>query len=242
MGRRPGQSRRLREAAEAARAAPPAPGPPRAADVLLDAVALRLTEGYAAAAPALNRALEMVLALDVGSGEAGRWLWLAGGRISQIIAMELWDFESWRDLAARQVRFARDTGALVHLTFALNYLARTDILAGELAAGARLVEEDRLIAEATGNPPIADTAMMLAAWRGQEREASELIEAISREATARGVGRLVSLAAYASSVLYNGLGQHAAACDAARTGLRARTDGVRVSYRARAGRGGGQDR
>ena len=205
----------LREAAEAARAAPPAPEPPRAVDVLLDAVALRLTEGYAAAAPALNRALEMFLALDVSSGEAGRWLWLAGGRISQIIAMELWDFESWRDLAAGEVRFARDTGALMHLTFALNYLARTDILAGELAAGTRLVEEDRLIAEATGNPPIADTAMMLAAWRGQEREASELIEAISREATAHGVVRLVSLAAYASSVLYNGLGQHAAACDAA---------------------------
>jgi len=51
--------------------------------------------------------------------------------------------------------------------------------------------------------------MMLAAWRGQEAQAGELIEAISREATVRGVGRLVSLAAYASSVLYNGLGQHA---------------------------------
>ncbi len=205
----------LREAAAAACAAPPGPEPPRAVDVLLDAVALRLTEGYAPAAPALNRAVEMFLALDVSSGEAGRWLWLAGGRISQIIAMELWDFESWHDLAAGQVRFARETGALMHLTFALNYLARTNILAGELATAARLVEEDRLIAEATGNPPIADTAMMLAAWRGQEREASELIEAISREATAHGVVRLVSLAAYASSVLYNGLGQHAAACDAA---------------------------
>ena len=205
----------VREAAEAARTAPSGPEPPRAVDVLLDTVALRLTKGYAAAAPGLNRALEMFLALDVSSAEADRWLWLAGGRIGQIIAMELWDFESWHVLAAGQVQFARDTGALMHLTFALNYLARTHILAGELAAGARLVEEDRLIAEATGNPPIADTAMMLAAWRGQEREASDLIDAISQEATARGVIRLVSLAAYASSVLYNGLGQHAAACAAA---------------------------
>ena len=42
----------MREAAEAARAAPPGPEPPRAADVLLDAFAMRFTEGYAAAAPA----------------------------------------------------------------------------------------------------------------------------------------------------------------------------------------------
>ncbi len=206
----------LREAAAAARTAPPGPEPPRVIDRLLDAVALRLTDGYAAAAPALNQALEMVLAVDVSSGGAGRWLWLAGGRIGQIIAMELWDFEAWQTLAARQVRFARDTGALMHLAFALNYMARTHILAGELTAAARLIEEDHLIAEATGNSPIADTAMMLAAWRGQESEASELIEAISREATAHGAGRLVSLAAYASSVLYNGLGRHDDACDAAR--------------------------
>ena len=206
----------VREAAGAARTAPLSPSPPRAVDVLLDAVALRLTEGYAAAAPALNRALKMVLALDVSSGEAGYWLWLAGGRISQIIAMELWDFESWHALAVSQVQFSRERGALTHLTFALNYLARAHILAGELAAAARLVEEDHLIAEATGNPPIAYTEMMLAAWRGQEQEASGLVEAISREAAARDVGRLASLAAYASSVLHNGLGQHAAACDAAR--------------------------
>ena len=206
----------VREAAEAARTAPPGPAPPGAIDVLLDAVALRMTEGYAAAAPALTRALEMVLALDVSAGESDRWQWLAGGRISQIIAMELWDFESWHALAVSQVRFSRDTGALMHLAFALNYLARTHILAGELAAATRLVEEDHLIAEAAGNPPIADTAMMLAAWRGQEQEAPELIEAVSREATARAAPALVSRADYASSVLYNGLGHSAAACDAAR--------------------------
>jgi DNA-binding CsgD family transcriptional regulator/tetratricopeptide (TPR) repeat protein len=206
----------VREAAEAARAAPPGPVPPRVVDVLLDAVALRVTEGYAAAAPALTRALEMVLALDISSGESDRWLWLAGGRIGQIIAMELWDFESWRALAVGQVQFARDTGALMHLTFALNYLARTHILVGELGTAARLVEEDHLIAEAAGNPPIADTAMMLAAWRGLEQEASELIETVSREATARAAPALVSRADYASSVLYNGLGRSAAAYDAAR--------------------------
>jgi hypothetical protein len=38
-------------------------------------------------------------------------------------------------------------------------------------AAAELLDEDRMIADATGNPPIAVTTMMPAAWRGQEREA-----------------------------------------------------------------------
>ena len=206
-----------RAAAEAALGAPPGPAPPRVADVLLDAFARRLTEGHAAAAPELARALELVLALDLGTDETGRWLWLAGGRISQIIALELWDIESWHALATRQAQFARGAGALVHLQFALNYLARAHLLAGDLATAALMIEEDRLIAEATGNPPVAHNAMMmLAAWRGWEREASELIEASMQGATARGLGRLASFAAYASAVLNNGLGRHDAACDVAR--------------------------
>ncbi|HJZ04060.1 MAG TPA: helix-turn-helix transcriptional regulator, partial [Streptosporangiaceae bacterium] len=104
---------------------------------------------------------------------------------------------------------------LVLLQFGLIFLVVPHLLAGELAAAARLIEEDRLIAEATGNPPVAYTAMALAAWRGQEAPATELIEVTVREATARGQGRLVSLADYASAVLYNGLGRHDAARDAA---------------------------
>jgi hypothetical protein len=41
------------------------------------------------------------------------------------------------------------------------------LLVGEQAAAERLIAEDRLIAEATGNPPVAYAAMMLAAWQGQ---------------------------------------------------------------------------
>jgi len=203
------------EAAEAARAAPPGPDPPRAVDVLLDGIALRLTEGYAAAAPTLTRALELVLAPEAGTDEVARWLWLAGSRPSATVAVELWDAESWHFLAARQEQVARDTGALVHLRLALNFLAGTHLLAGELTTAALMIEEDRLIAEATGNQPITYTEMLLAAWRGQEARASELIEATSREAAARGLGRFVILASYASSVLHNGLGRHDDARDAA---------------------------
>jgi DNA-binding CsgD family transcriptional regulator len=204
----------VRVAAEAARAAPPAPDPPRVVDVLLDAFALRLTEGFAAAAPTMARALDLALALDAGPGlEAGRWL--AGAGAGQMVAQELWDAESWQALAARVAQFARDTGALVLMQFGLIFLAVPHLLAGELTTAARLVEEDRLIAQATGNPPVAYTAMTLAAWRGQETPATELIETTVQEATARGQGRLVSFADYASAVLHNGLGRHAAARDAA---------------------------
>jgi DNA-binding CsgD family transcriptional regulator len=206
----------LQAVAEAARAAPPGPDPPRAVDVLLEGLALRLTEGYAAAAPTLTRALRLALALDLASDEVGRWLWLAGGRATVwLVALELWDADAWHALVTAQARLARDTGALVQLQYALNSLAAAHLFAGELTTATRLLDEERLIAEATGNPPIGYTEMTLAAWRGQEPAASKLIEATAREATARGLSRMVNAATSASSVLYNGLGRHDLAGEAA---------------------------
>jgi len=201
------------EAAEAARAAPPGPDPPRSVDLLLDGFALRITEGYAAAAPLLTRALAQILALDVTTDEAGRWLWLTGGRVAAVGALELGDFDSWRVLATRQVQFARDTGALVQLQLALNFLAFTHVVGGELTTAAQVLEEDRLIAEASGNRPLPYNQMLLAAWRGEEGEASELIEATLQAPAVGGLG--VHLAMCARSVLNNGLGRHEAARDAA---------------------------
>jgi len=211
-------------------------------DVLLDGLALRLTEGYAAAAPTLTRALDLVLAPDVANDEVGRWLWLAAGRSGITVALELWDAESWHALAARQVQFARDTGALVQLQAALNLLAWTHLPAGELATAAQLFEEDRLVAEATGNPPAAYNEMMLAAWRGQEAPASELIEATAAEATAGGLGKVCAPRELRElgAVQRPGAARRRARCRLA--GIRARSGGVRVVCRARAGRGGVQDR
>ena len=73
---------------------------------------------------------------------------------------------------AAQAACAAVPGALVHLQFALNYLASAQTAMGELAAATRLMEEDHLIAEATGNPPVALAEMMIATWRGGEDEAS----------------------------------------------------------------------
>jgi len=203
-------------AARAARAAPPAPDPPGPVDVVLDALALRLAEGHAAAAPQLERALATVLALDAPAGGLGRWLWLTGARAAGMIALELWDADAGHALSSRQVRVARDSGALVQLQFALNFFARSRMAAGELAEAAVLVEEERAIGQAMGNPAVGYVDLMLAAWRGQETLASQLIERMTQAASARGLGRMVDIATYGRAVLCNGIGHYDAACDAAR--------------------------
>src|SRR5215472_5420518 len=68
----------MREVAEAARAAGPPPGPPRAADLLLDGLALLVTEGYPAGAPVLRQAVSAFRGTAVSREEELRWLWLAG--------------------------------------------------------------------------------------------------------------------------------------------------------------------
>jgi DNA-binding CsgD family transcriptional regulator len=201
-----------RAVAEAVRAAPSSPASPRAADLLLDGFATRVTDGYAAAAPALTRGLELLLASHVTNEDAGRSLSRLSNRAGAIVALELWDVEAFHLLASRRVQLARDTGALVHLRFALSFLARSQLLSGEVAAATSTLDEAQLIAEASGNLPLVNAPMILAAWRGQEERASELIGATAEEAAAR---RWTSNA-YARSVLYNGLGRHDAARDAAR--------------------------
>jgi DNA-binding CsgD family transcriptional regulator len=197
--------------AAAARAAPPATGRPRMVDLLLDAFAIRLTDGYAAAAPTLARALEHLLALDLSTEEGRRWLSLSGARNGQIVALELWDDAALYLLEDRQLQVARDAGASGHLQFALTFVARNHMLAGELAEAAQLIDQARSITEATGNAPLVNAPMILAAWRGDEARASELIAATSEQSAQR---RWTSNN-YARSVLYNGLGRHDAALEAA---------------------------
>ena len=202
-------------AAEAARAAPAGPEQPRALDVVLDALSIRLTEGYEAAAPLLTRALELLLAEDMRSDMVGRSLWLTASRASQAIAIELWDADAVHTLATRQLKVAREAGALVQLRLALNFLGGTLVYSGELSTAELLFDEDRLVAEATGNQPVLYNDVLVAVWRGQETKATELLEAARREASARGMGRFVTSLAHLESVLSNALGRYETAREAA---------------------------
>ena len=189
------------DAAGAAPAARPGPRPPRAIDLLLDGLATRLTEGYAASVQPLRRALEGFWQEDGPSEDDKRWLWLACPVAPEPIAPDLWDDETWHRLTARAVTLARDAGALTALPIALTYSASVEVHAGEFAAALALIQESDAISEATANAPLAYTSLLLAAWRGQEAQASQLIEADVRDANARGEGRPIGLAQHATAVL-----------------------------------------
>jgi DNA-binding CsgD family transcriptional regulator len=196
------------EVAEAVRAAPSAPGPPRPIDVLLNGLAKRFTETNGSAVPTLRSALRAFVAwAEHGDNRLG-WLWVACPVTPEPLAAELWDDETWHELANRAVNLARDVGALSVLPVALTYRACVHLHAGEFAAASALVEEADAISRATGNAPLAYTSLALLAWRGHEAPALRAIESSLRDATARGEGRAIGLAHYATAVLYNGLGRY----------------------------------
>src|SRR5207245_5809822 len=97
----------------------------------------------------------------------------------------------------------------------LTYHAGLLVFAGEFAAAAELLEEAGAIAAATGIAHFDYASLLLAALRGHETLALEVIEAGVRLATARGEGRAISHAEHAAAVLYNGLGRYPAALAAA---------------------------
>jgi DNA-binding CsgD family transcriptional regulator len=203
-------------AAAAARNAPPSLGALRAVDLVLDALALRFTDGYGAAAPMLTRALASVRTLHAHADDPDRGFWMAGNRGGGIIANEVWDCDAGRMLAELQVRMAREAGALVQLQFALDFLANRLVLEGELEAAAALMDEDEQLSHMTGVPPVGYSSLLLEAFRGDEARTSALIVTTTDAAAAQGQGRIVTFADYAAAVLYNGLGHHARALESAR--------------------------
>jgi DNA-binding CsgD family transcriptional regulator len=207
LGHAPG----VRETAEAAQAAPPAPQPPRAIDLLLDALATRFTDGYAAGVPPLRNALGAFCRAEGLTARDTRWLWLACR-----LAQDLWDDELWDDLATRALRVARETGALRVLPTAATYRACLHVHAGAFGPAASLIAESDAITDATGLAPLRIASLMLAAWRGSEAEIGGLLETGLPQALARGEGMALGVADWAYALLYNSHGRYAEALAAAR--------------------------
>jgi DNA-binding CsgD family transcriptional regulator len=142
-----------------------------------------------------------------------RWLWLACR-----VAQDLWDDELWYVLATSGVRVARETGALSVLPIAATYRASLHVHAGAFGAASSLIEEADAITHATDMAPLKYASLMLAAWRGNEADGLELIEAGRLEATARGEGMGLGVTEWATALLYNGCGRYAEALAAAQRG------------------------
>jgi tetratricopeptide (TPR) repeat protein len=193
-----------RQVAAAARAAPAPPPPPRASDLLLDGLALLITEGYAAGTPTVRQALRAFHDDDIHTEEGLRWLWLAGRTAGFI-----WDYEGWDSLTTRQIRAAREVGALAHLPLAFSTRVGVHIFAGELRAAASLVEESDALADATYGrivPPYG--ALAVAAFGGHEDELTGLVRTSTEDFTARGEGMGLTVSQWVTAALYNGLGRY----------------------------------
>jgi DNA-binding CsgD family transcriptional regulator len=199
-----------REVAHAASGAVPPPSPPRASDLLLDALALMVSGGASAGASALREALTVFRSEQIRTEEGLRWLWLAGRAAAYI-----WDYDSWDALTARQIELAREAGALTVLPLTLSTRAGVHLFAGKLREAAWLIDEANSVTEATDNRIVPYGALALAAFRGCEPDATRLIEASTTDFVARGEGMGLTLAQWATAALYNGLARYEDALAAA---------------------------
>jgi DNA-binding CsgD family transcriptional regulator/tetratricopeptide (TPR) repeat protein len=201
----------LLDVSRAARSAARPPGAPHASDLLLDGLAVLMNDGRAAAAPMLRQGVGAYLREEIPVEAGIQW-----GVLASTAAVVLWDFDGWDAVITRQMDLAREAGALAPLSVALNGEGIVVTWRGELAAAALVTAEADAVTEATGTRIAPYGALLLAALRGREAEATQLIEATIKEAIAGGEGLAVEYAHWTTAVLYNGIGRYDEALAAAR--------------------------
>jgi DNA-binding CsgD family transcriptional regulator len=200
----------MREISEAALALSRPDGSARVCDLLLDALATMTIVGRVAAEPALRRAVD-AFAEDISHEDLLQW-----GIRGSMAAHAMWDFDAWSALGRRLVEVNRASGAVASLSVALNTLAVQTLLCGDFDEARALVAEEDALKEVAGIRMISHGALLLAAYRGRQQEAAPLLSATAQSSVARGEGLGSQVAHWATSVLCNGLGDHAQALLAAR--------------------------
>lgn len=194
-----------REVAAAARTLPEPPTPPAAADLLLDGLARMISDGPATGTPAVREALRAFGRGDIRADEGQRWWrWLAGRAAGFI-----WDYEAWDSLTMRQIRAAREAGALAELPFALSTRVGVCLFGGDVATASSLLEESNGLAEATGSQIVPPYGILtVAAFRGREDELERSVETRTEEFLRHGEGMGLTLSLWAKALLYNGLARY----------------------------------
>jgi DNA-binding CsgD family transcriptional regulator len=193
---------------------------PTVFDLLLDGMVAQYVQGYTASVPILRSALNAFFG-DMPAGQELRGLPLA-----LMVSSILWDDEACTVVSERWARFCRDAGALSDLLVALSFRTYILLFTGDLSSAALLVEEVRAATDATGINFEPVGAMAVAAFRGNEAEASPFIEANMSQARHRREGNHLAVATWASAVLNNGLGRYQDALAAAQQA----TDPLDVIY------------
>jgi DNA-binding CsgD family transcriptional regulator len=200
----------LLDVSRAARSAPDLAGTARPSDLLLDSLAMLMTDGRRAAAPLLEQTTATFTDKACPEEAILRWNWLA-----VMVAWTLWDDDSAYTLCARALGALRDTGALARLHIELSVFAVAALRCGDFANTARAIAEIDAAAGATGTGVASYLPMMLAAYRGREAEARVLIGTVTTDALAAGQGMVIERCNFAQAVLCNGLGQYEEALAAA---------------------------
>jgi DNA-binding CsgD family transcriptional regulator/tetratricopeptide (TPR) repeat protein len=196
---------------EAVLASRPPSRPQGPIDLLLNGLATRMARGYAAGAPILKEALNAFREEKDPASADAHWTGLACR-----VASDLWDEDTALLLSTRELERARRIGALAAIPFMLETRSASLALLGELRTAALLLDETQAVGEAAGVRWHSHSAVLLAALRGRETEATSLIEKAKVEATEHGEGLALAVADYVTAILYNGLGRYEAALDAVR--------------------------
>jgi DNA-binding CsgD family transcriptional regulator len=186
---------------------------------LLDGLALLITEGYKAGIAVLKEALTLFLGDEVSVEERLRWSGLAGGA-----AGLLWDHDAWGILTVRHERLARDVGALSLLPDTLGARTGVCLFAGDLAGAELLVDQVQVVTDASDIGRFPHAAVAVAAFRGDEQQARELIEAMTKESLSRGEGLGATLTLWATAVLCNSRGHYDEAFRTASEAIRDQSD------------------
>jgi DNA-binding CsgD family transcriptional regulator len=199
----------LVEVSRAVASAPRPSRPPRPSDLMLDGLSALLTEGHAAAAPLLRRATALFADETSQGQENFRWGWMTTN-----LPNLLWDEESWHAISSRNLKEARDAGALARLPIDLADWGIFCAWCGDFGAASAAIAEAAAIQKATGTDIAPYAQLLLSALRGQ-RDALPLIESTIRDAETAGQGLSIQWAEWVSAILFNGLGHYDQALAAA---------------------------
>jgi len=199
----------LLEVSRSARSAAPSKQPTRSFDLLLDGLALLVTDSREAAAPALRRASSCFAAEETPAENSFRWT-----ALPPVASYVLWDDQSWHAINARQLQLARDVGALARVPMGLLTGAVLDAWSGEFAKAAEATAEADAIVEATGTHLAPYATMLLVGLQGRA-DGFALLEAAIKDAAAVGQGFAVQWGDFVRAILFNGLGRYEQALAAA---------------------------
>src|SRR6202008_2568667 len=116
---------------------------------------------------------------------------------------------------ARKLTLTRASGSLSALPLALDSAASCYVMSGELTEAQELLDELQAVGEATGISTVPMSALLRAAWQGDDPALVGLADQSAEEMKARGASLAFSITRWSRAVLANTPGRYTAALAAA---------------------------